>query len=50
MRWGIQTHCGMRAQELVVFIDQKYSDKLLKVIILKGDLHIKREIVVDNKL
>lgn len=43
MQWGIQTHCGMSAQELVVFIDQKYSEKLLKVIIFKGDLHIKRE-------
>lgn len=44
MQWGIQTHCGMSTQELVVFIDQKYRDKLLKVIIFKGYLHIKREI------
>lgn len=50
MQWGIQTPCGMSAQELVVFIDQKHSDKLLKVIIFKRDLHIKREIVVDSKL
>lgn len=40
-------HCGMSAQ--VVFIDQMYSGKLLKVIIFKGVLPLKREIV-DNKL
>lgn len=51
MQWGIQTHCGMSAQELVVFMDQKYGDKLLKVIIIfKSYLHIKREIVVENKI
>lgn len=33
-----------------VFIDQKGSEKLLTVLIFKGDLHIKKEIVVDSKL
>lgn len=50
MLWSIQTHCGMNAQDLVVFIIQKYSDKLLKVIIFKDYLYIKREIVADNKM
>lgn len=48
MLWGIQAHFGRSAQ--VVFINQIYGEKLLKVIIFKGDLHIKREIVFDNKL
>lgn len=48
MQWGIQIHCGRSAQ--VVFINQIYSEKCLKVIIFKGDMHIKREIVFDHKL